>query len=227
LKLAGSLDIVKKLCVGKASCTIPASANVFGEQCNNTFQHLLVHATCSPNPSPAYSLSTSIPVNSYANISIDQHHMSYVEVKENGVTVWQNGTFVKGVDGITSAVQVGNKIVFSTGSGNYSFSASGEIGTFVCVSNETQTATFSCPAQHTIASVKFASYGNPAGSCGAYQVGTCNYGSSKQVVENNCLFKNQCQLSLSPSLFGGSLAACSSLSPSSLYLNAEVVCTAN
>ena len=33
----------------------------------------------------------------------------------------------------------------------------------MCVANETQTATFTCPPGHSIAAVKFASFGNPTG----------------------------------------------------------------
>jgi hypothetical protein len=59
-------------------------------------------------------------------------------------------------------------------------------------------------------------------TCGMYQIGQCNYGSSKLVLENACLFKNQCQVSLNTQTFGGYLSTCSQ---SDLYLNAEVVCS--
>jgi len=52
--------------------------------------------------------------------------------------------------------------------------------------------------------VMFASFGNPIAGASqhVYTKGDCNAGSSKHVVERDCLFKNTCQVLVSSSTFG-------------------------
>jgi len=49
--------------------------------------------------------------------------------------------------------------------------------------NLVPTATLKCPNRRTIKAVEFASFGDPAGVCGAYTLGKCNAPSTKQIVE--------------------------------------------
>ena len=44
---ANSTAIVEKYCVGKSSCTVPATTPVFGDPCRFTVKHLVVQAECS------------------------------------------------------------------------------------------------------------------------------------------------------------------------------------
>jgi len=108
---------------------------------------------------------------------------------ESGTPVWQNGQYVGGVDGITDAVLANNSVTFSAGSGNYSFYAKGLVSDVICgAANQTQVLKLMCPADYqTIALIRFASYGNPAGGCGGYSFGSCNAGSSFAMVESLCL----------------------------------------
>jgi len=50
--------------------------------------------------------------------------------------------------------------------------------------------------------IQFASYGTPTGSCGNYQLGTCNAPNSTTIVESYCLNKNSCTVPATTPIFG-------------------------
>lgn len=62
-----------------------------------------------------------------------------------------------------------------------------------------------CPESSVISSIKFASYGNPSGSCGAYSAGNCHYSNTNFVIEKACLSKNGCTVPLSGESFPNDL----------------------
>jgi hypothetical protein len=49
---AGSVSSVESLCIGRASCTVPASNATFGDPCRSTVKILAVSATCVPGQGP-------------------------------------------------------------------------------------------------------------------------------------------------------------------------------
>ncbi|KAJ0960439.1 hypothetical protein J5N97_001721 [Dioscorea zingiberensis] len=60
-----------------------------------------------------------------------------------------------------------------------------------------------CHQGKRISVIDFASYGSPTGDCPNYSVGSCHSNSSKTVVEEVCLGKRRCSISVSASRFGG------------------------
>ncbi|ONK73107.1 uncharacterized protein A4U43_C04F27330 [Asparagus officinalis] len=62
-----------------------------------------------------------------------------------------------------------------------------------------------CPESTVISSIKFASYGNPSGSCGTYTRGSCHHSDTNSVVEKVCLNKNECTVPLSQESFSNDL----------------------
>ncbi|PWZ32291.1 Beta-galactosidase 3 [Zea mays] len=66
-------------------------------------------------------------------------------------------------------------------------------------------AQLSCPEGKSISSVKFASLGNPSGTCRSYQMGRCHHPNSLSVVEKACLNTNSCTVSLTDESFGKDL----------------------
>ncbi|KAJ0959700.1 hypothetical protein J5N97_000644 [Dioscorea zingiberensis] len=60
-----------------------------------------------------------------------------------------------------------------------------------------------CHQGKRISVIDFASYGSPTGDCPNYSVGSCHSNSSKTVVEEVCLGKRRCSISVSVSRFGG------------------------
>lgn len=59
-----------------------------------------------------------------------------------------------------------------------------------------------CPEGRQISSIKFASFGSPGGSCGAFQKGSCHGIQSSSVVEKECVGQKFCYIMLSVEKFG-------------------------
>jgi hypothetical protein len=76
-------------------------------------------------------------------------------------------------------------------------------GTVQCAeAAEEETASLSCPAGQTIASIGFASYGTPTGSCPVFKRGTCHALGSLKKVKTACLNKASCSVLASNDVFG-------------------------
>jgi hypothetical protein len=75
-------------------------------------------------------------------------------------------------------------------------------GTCVVGAPENAPVTFSCPSGATFTDVIFASFGTPSGSCGSFQVGSCNAANSTSIVQNACIGKSTCTISVSDVTFG-------------------------
>lgn len=82
------------------------------------------------------------------------------------------------------------------------------------------TVSLKCPTSTRISSVKFASFGDPVGSCGSYAVGECHDPNSVSVVQKVCLNKNECAMEASQESFDMKL--CPNLVK---RLAVEVVCS--
>ncbi|KAG4945117.1 hypothetical protein JHK87_041124 [Glycine soja] len=61
----------------------------------------------------------------------------------------------------------------------------------------------SCSPGQKISSIKFASFGTPAGSCGNFHEGSCHAHKSYDAFERNCVGQNWCTVTVSPENFGG------------------------
>jgi alpha-L-rhamnosidase len=73
------------------------------------------------------TLNVTIPPNSQAEVDIPKAnlHNPFI-VKESGRTIWEKGTFKKGVPGINSAKEDRNYIIVNIGSGDYKFELKGQ-----------------------------------------------------------------------------------------------------
>jgi len=60
----------------------------------------------------------------------------------------------------------------------------------------------SCPTGQTIATIGFASYGTPTGSCGSFATGTCNAATCVSIVSKACLGKTSCSVTANNATFG-------------------------
>jgi hypothetical protein len=67
---------------------------------------------------------------------------------------------------------------------------------------ENAALTLACPSGQSIASVGFASYGTPSGSCGSFATGTCNASASVSVVSQACIGKASCSVTANNATFG-------------------------
>ncbi|KAK2439709.1 beta-galactosidase [Trifolium repens] len=58
-----------------------------------------------------------------------------------------------------------------------------------------------CPDKKTFSEIKFASYGNPQGTCGSFKAGEWESRDSVSVIENACIGKQSCSVSVTSSTF--------------------------
>lgn len=70
------------------------------------------------------TLSLTLPVNSQAKVSVPKMKLDNVTIKESGKIVWENGSCLEGIAGITGASEDDEHVTFEVGSGSYSFEVS-------------------------------------------------------------------------------------------------------
>jgi len=114
--------------VGKSSCSVTASRDVFGgDPCLDVPKRLYA-AVSGPCSSLQYTLSTTVPTGSVATVVVPTvAGASKATITESGggsaATVWLNGGYVAGDAGVTggSAASDGSSVSFTVGSGSYAF----------------------------------------------------------------------------------------------------------
>ncbi|XP_077234649.1 beta-galactosidase 15-like [Tasmannia lanceolata] len=62
----------------------------------------------------------------------------------------------------------------------------------------------SCQGGRTISQIQFASYGNPQGTCGSFQKGTCEANTAFSAVQKACVGKTSCSINVSEDVLGSS-----------------------
>jgi hypothetical protein len=125
---AQSTSVVQTACVGKSTCSVTASNDVFGgDPCLNVPKRLYV-ALSGPCAAVQYTLSTTVPTGSTATVVVPTvAGAGKVAITESGtgasVPVWANGAFVAGDAGVTGATAAadGSTVSFTVGSGSYAF----------------------------------------------------------------------------------------------------------
>jgi hypothetical protein len=81
--------------------------------------------------------------------------------------------------------------------------AAGAGGPDVCGTGaENANVTLTCPSGQTIATVVFASFGTPSGTCGAFTAGACDATTSTAVVEALCVGRASCTIPATNGSFG-------------------------
>jgi alpha-L-rhamnosidase len=70
-------------------------------------------------------LNVTLPVNSEAKVSIPKIGLENILVKESGKVIWEKGSYVAGVAGITSGSENNKCVTFEVGAGTYFFEISG------------------------------------------------------------------------------------------------------
>jgi hypothetical protein len=94
--------------------------------------------------------------------------------------------------------------------------------TLICAveDQEDKVTKITCPSGLIISEVRFASYGNPGGSCGSYTVGSCHASNSMNIISSECLNQTNCSLTSSYGVFD--LSECHD---EVMQLYAEVLCS--
>ncbi|XP_020215011.2 beta-galactosidase 13 [Cajanus cajan] len=73
------------------------------------------------------------------------------------------------------------------------------------------TAELRCPHLRTIKTVEFISFGDPAGFCGAFEMGKCDAPGARQIVEKTCLGQPSCTVPLDKAAFIQGKDPCSNI----------------
>ncbi|XP_040997071.1 beta-galactosidase 9 isoform X3 [Juglans microcarpa x Juglans regia] len=73
----------------------------------------------------------------------------------------------------------------------------------ISINNTTPELHLRCDDEHVIASIEFASYGTPQGSCQKFYKGNCHAPSSLSIVSEACLGRKSCFVGISNSVFSG------------------------
>ncbi|GAU22242.1 hypothetical protein TSUD_227780 [Trifolium subterraneum] len=74
-------------------------------------------------------------------------------------------------------------------------------GSICATADYGKTLEMKCPDGKTFSKIQFASYGNPQGKCGSFQVGEWESRDSVWVIENACIGKQSCSVSVTSSTF--------------------------
>jgi len=201
--------IVEGLCLGKSTCSVFASDTVFGDPCFGTFKRMKIQVSgCAFYD---FVQNATIPVNSMGTVVVPTfaNNANSVTISESGKVIWSKGQFVSGDGGVISANASLGGVAFRVGSGSYSFAISGTSSlpkehTIVCASAEQgQKLMLTCPKGKLITRVKFASFGTGhSEQCGELNEEHCTIGSSKYIVERQCLGKRSCVVDVESDNFG-------------------------
>jgi alpha-L-rhamnosidase len=71
-------------------------------------------------------LDAAVPLGAEAEIAIPKFNLKNISVKEGGRTIWADGAFVPGIEGVLEAKDASGSIVIKTGSGRYAFELTGK-----------------------------------------------------------------------------------------------------
>ena len=72
-----------------------------------------------------FTLEITLPVNSRAKVSVPKMELEKVTIKESGNTIWKDGSYVGGTEGISGASETTEHVTFDIGSGSYCLELSG------------------------------------------------------------------------------------------------------
>ena len=74
----------------------------------------------------SFRLEVAIPVNSEARVSVPKIGLKNITITESEISVWKDGTFIKGASGITAGTETNDYVTFDVGSGFYDFKLTGQ-----------------------------------------------------------------------------------------------------
>eukprot|EP00698_Gefionella_okellyi_P008493 TRINITY_DN2105_c0_g1_i1.p1 TRINITY_DN2105_c0_g1~~TRINITY_DN2105_c0_g1_i1.p1 ORF type:complete len:1115 (+),score=230.55 TRINITY_DN2105_c0_g1_i1:139-3483(+) len=123
---ADSVTLVENACLGKTSCSVPATTDFFkGDPCPNVLKSLAIVASgCRSSSQALVQQTVTLPVSSVGTVSVQLNGATPADalIYEGTSLVWKNNAFVPGVAGISGAEAQAHSVLFTIGSGSYSFS---------------------------------------------------------------------------------------------------------
>ncbi|KAG0486272.1 hypothetical protein HPP92_008367 [Vanilla planifolia] len=92
------------------------------------------------------------------------------------------------------------------------------VGTMCANVTEGKTLTLSCEGSHSIDDVEFASFGDPEGECGSFEVGSCDADGVLALVKQACVGQATCSIAVNENILGA--GQCAGLSSRRLAVQA-------
>ena len=213
-----STAVVAAACAGKASCAVYPNTTTFGDVCFGTAKVLAVQLTCSagagavacstPSPpgpadyaaavtaawsslpiAPPLAIAPSIQVVAQRNLfrGAAAHDGAFATLAQLGA---RHVRFVPWIPTAKASVAALDPPTVGRVCGPASWGGGG---------GQTAPVTLDCGAGATVADVAFASFGRPAGMCGAYtQSAACHAPASEAAVRAACVGKRACSLATAP-----------------------------
>lgn len=121
--LANTTNTVQSICVGQQFCELPTTVDFWTDPCFGQIKRLYVEVQCSGVG--AITATAVVPVNGQSLVTLPLYAISAADalVTESGTTIYSNGNFVPGVDGILSASlnTAGDAVTVTVTSGTYNF----------------------------------------------------------------------------------------------------------
>ena len=130
---ANSTAIVSAACLGKSSCTISVSTNLFGDPCFDTVKQLDAQLTCST--ASGVAVAATVPTNARATVRMPfpaSTSLGNVTISEGSAVVFTKGAFVPGAAAGVLGASIGQydlpvgivTVDIEVASGAFSFSSS-------------------------------------------------------------------------------------------------------
>ena len=203
----GTKQTVEKLCLNKTECVIPTGIDFWSDPCPGLTKWLTVAVLCSTTSllqMESYSslqVNVSVPIGSIAHLNVPSFGMSKLKIWDNNVLIYNNNV-VKSNKGMKSIEWQpnGNHLLLKIASGNYNLTIRGNPADetrIVNIKSKESHASLKCSNDLIITNINWVSYGNPLiDNDGMLLVGTCHSTASHRVVEESCIGRNNCIISM-------------------------------
>ena len=215
-----SREVVERFCLGKSECVVPSDADFWGNLCPGVESRwLTVTVQCGRESVPDYIYSSltvdlRIPVGGRGTVFIPAYGKSGLQVRADDELVWERGSIVGVLEGLVSWEWVieEDSLALELVSGDYSFTVTGgPPEQRKWVESWDGVVSVECEDGRAVSTVVWASYGDGtlkwAGQEAEFVRGSCHAGSSRMVVERECLGREKCEIHNSPAFFGGANCA--------------------
>ena len=210
-----SVDVVKKLCLGKRNCIVPTGADFWGNPCPDEVKWLSVSVQCqSEFIYSSIRVNVSVPMGSRGLLHLPAHGKHNMKLWDEDVMVYSESNSLSPTLGIISAQweSDSDSLVLELDSGNYNFMWKGDNPQLRCLDSristiKDNTLLLECAnSTDVITTIHWASYGTPElaikDACSTHILGECHAGSSRFAIERECLGKKKCAVEVSESFFG-------------------------
>lgn len=211
-----SVEVVKKLCLGKPTCEVPTDADFWGKGCSEVLTRWLTVAVQCQSSQQDYKFSSlqveiDVPVGSKGVAFLPAHGKSHLRVWEGQTSIWNEGKMVAAIPGVLSSnwLLQSDSLRLELDSGSYVFTVKGETPERRCVDSRKEgrqgVTILECDSSEVITSIDWASYGDPHtpdGSCHSHSFGSYHAGTTLTVVRATCMGKQQCAIPTTSQFFG-------------------------